>query len=276
MNQLGMCILKEYTEAKRRFRLLIFLGVPLLLAVLVLTSNLALPGLIKSLPAELFTNGSSEGMVQLLENMLPDNVSDSMGMYAADIGLFYVITVIALTSGLVTGELKRKQWILPVCADIKPQNMLLAKYIVYGCMSAGATFLGYTFYYLFALRFFVHNMNIFQFLICGLVLSLAVLWVSILSIAISVTSKKQWIAAATMIGLTLLTPDILYLLKLGRFFPTFMFTYVYHSGEVSDTTSLVISALVAIIMMAGMIIWSLKKTKKLKEVERMISNAAGN
>lgn len=265
MNQLGMCILKEYTETKRRYKLYAFLGVPLLLGFLVLISLIVLPSLIRTLPSEMFTtSGGSAGVAELLRAMLPDNVSGSMGMYAADMGLFYIITVIMLTSGVVTKEIKKKQWILPMCVGIKPKNMLLAKYIVYGCMSMSATFLGYTFYYIIALYYFDRDMSAIQFLACGSVFALAVLWVTILSIGLSVTSKKQWIAASSMIATTLLTPDILYLFKFGRFLPTFMLTYVYNSGQISDKSSLIVSIIVSLLTMGGMIVWSLKAIKKIK------------
>jgi ABC-type transport system involved in multi-copper enzyme maturation permease subunit len=160
---------------------MLFLGVPLLLGVIVFASIIMLPVLIESLPAEMFTtSGGSEGVAELLQSMLPNNVSGSVAMYAADMGMFYIITVIAITSGVVTKEIKKKQWILPVCAGIKPKNMLLAKYIVYGCLSMAATFLGYTVYYIVSLCFFDKDMGIMQFLVCGSIFSFAVLWVNIL------------------------------------------------------------------------------------------------
>lgn len=265
MNRLGMCIRKEYIETKRRYKLYAFFGVPILLGFMVLASLILLPSLIETLPSEMFTtSGGSEGVAELMQSMLPNNVSGSIAMYAADMGMFYIITVIAITSGVVTKEIKKKQWILPMCAGIKPKNMLLAKYIVYGCLSMLATFLGYTVYYIVSLCFFAKDMSVIQFLICGGIFSLAVLWISVLSIALSVISKKQWIAASSMIATALLTPDILYLFRFGRFLPTFMLTYVYNSGLISDRSSLIVSILIAIIMMIGMIIGSLKSIEKIK------------
>ena len=67
-----------------------------------------------------------------------------------------------------------------------------------------------------------------------------------------------------MIATVLLTPDILYLFRLGRFLPTFMLTYVYNSGLIRDRSSLIVSVLVAIMMMAVIIIESLRSIEKIR------------
>lgn len=230
MSRLSLCMKKDRAEFLRSKKLavcIIFLSV-FMVFVLALTAIVPQLSKIISSDVEMIATGITT-MVEFLRNYFPNLLTESMGFYSTEIGLFYSILVIAFSFSVLPKEIKSGRLILPICNGYQQKEIFISKQIVYALFCSIPAGVSYFLYYLIGSTFLIKDGGIVFGIIGALATCFNVFSIVCITIALSVIYKHSVMVIITM-GLTVAaSPDLLFYLPFGRFIPTYMLTYLNYS-----------------------------------------------
>ncbi len=268
MKQLVNTIKKDLKEFVRSRKNILFLVILLALGLLVFGSTKIIPGLLSMLMSkspEMVTD--MIGLTNLIGTLFPEDVKASMGIFASDICILYTIVIALVCHGLLPKEIKNGVWIQPINAGYTRRVLVCGKGLVYSMGAALPAWVVYHLYYLLAMTQLEYNFSYGQCLLNGLVIAIVIYSVTNITILLSVVYKNSIWAAITVIGVVLVAPDLLTFLSFGKYFPTYLFTFVYTSG--SNVVDLIVPIVLMVIVQLLILMAAMKKVEKV-EIERGI------
>lgn len=268
MKQLVNTVKKDLKEFVRSRKNILFLVILLVLALLVFGATKIMPGLLSMLmdkSPDMVTD--MLGLTNLIGTLFPEDVKASMGIFASDICVFYTIIIALVCHGLLPKEIKSGVWIQPINAGYTRRVLVCGKSLVYGLGAALPAWVVYHLYYLLAMTQLEYNFSYGQCLLNGLVLAFVIFSVTNITILLSVAFKNSIGAAITVIGVVIVAPDLLTFLSFGKYFPTYLFTFIYTSG--SNAMDLVVPIVLMVLVQLLVLMTAMKKVEKV-EIERGI------
>lgn len=232
MSQLICCLKKDIIEIIRNKRIAMFNFLLFGISAMVLITTLAFPDLI-SILVEKAPDVMSDGtqIEVLMQKLFPQSLKENMGIWSADVGIFFTIIIALVCCNIIPTEIKRGKWILIIKAGYCRQVLIASKILIYGIATAFPVFIMYNLYYGIAGLFLINNYSLNSVVVNSLVLSFAMFSISGLSISFSLICKNQLMASITIITTILAAPDILTLFSFGKIFPTHLLTFVYKSSD---------------------------------------------
>ena len=254
MKDIKTLIRKDIKELKRSKKLLILIVCEIVMSVMVLFATLLFPIFLS------FINNAAPDLLKNLGNidsvmtgLLPDDLSDCMGLWSADMGMFYTIVLTVLASMAIPNEIKACKWIIPVNAGFKKKNIVISKAIVYGIFGSVSVFVSYMLYYLIGLLYLERNFSFIHALINALALSVGFFAVAADSVLLSYIAKSAVLPAFLHMITILIVPDVFSLFDFGKYFPTHVFTFAYNS--LNRYNELVVPIAEIILIMALLLLW---------------------
>lgn len=232
MNPLLYCIKKDVMEIFRNKRNIIINGIILATIAMVLGTTLLFPSLIAQLAKRapnLISDGSQ--INNLMHKFFPQDVKGSMGIWTSDAITFLTIAIALMCCNLIPEEIKSGKWILVVQAGYTQNILLKSKLLAYGLCTALPSWLGYFVYYQLSKLLISDNYSLYIAICNATVFSIAVFSITVLCILVSLVCRGYVTAVITIITGALVAPDILTFFSFGRYFPTYILTFLYNSSN---------------------------------------------
>lgn len=232
MMTLMQCVRKDCLEFLREKRNLMFAGTLTAIGLVVLLSTLVIPTLLDKTIKSASILSQSTTINEIISRFFPQDLRGSIGIFSADVGIFYSMMVIIVTCGLIPSELRDGKWIIPVSVGVKPSDMLLSKLLTYGMLSAIPTFAFYMLYYFISSYFLTANFALVSALLNAVTLAFCVFAIIAISIAVSVRCRNRVVLAMlSLFATVMVVPDLMTFFTFGRYLPTYLLTFTYTSGE---------------------------------------------
>lgn len=246
-----MCIIKkDFREYMRGKKCIIFSAALFAIGAMVILTTMFFPTLFSVLAEKVPDIISDSISLDSIRYLFPDNLKDSMGMWASSIGTFYSILIVLMVHGLIRKEIKRGAWIFPVASGYKKDHLMLSKALVYGLGSALPVFIFTNIFFFLASTFLDNNLSFLRALLSSIVLAFAIFGIATITILTSVFFKSSIVTALSMIGIVMVAPDVLSLFSFGRYFPTYLLTFVY---TMESDFRMIIMPVVELISITGII-----------------------
>ena len=225
------CIKKDAVEFIRKKRSLLCSGILLVLSCMVLLMTRCLPPLLETLAGRATdTVLHTEDISQLMDKLFPQELSGSMGILSADIGVFYSAAIILMCCRVIPDEIRSGCWVLPLGAGYQRTHLLFSKALVYSIGTAVPVAVFYNAYYICASLFLSGDYTRPSAFVNSLVLGFAVFSIANLTIVSSALCKSSTLVAATALAIVVAAPDLLTYVPFGKLFPTYLLTHVYISS----------------------------------------------
>ena len=228
MTGIKCCISKDIKEVLRTGKLILFLSLSVGLAVLILLFTLLFTDIPDALAMEL-PGFDIQSLEDMMKTLYPRMVRESLGVFSYYIGFFYSLVTILVCHNILPKERKNGKWILPLEQGYTYKDFLIGKCTVYGILAWVSVFVSYIFYYIFANTFMMQNMKLGDAVALACIHGLNAFFILDLTILMSVWFKSGVPGAISMIATVLFVPDIMNFLPIGKYFPTYMLTFVYNS-----------------------------------------------
>lgn len=196
----------------------------------VLGMTLLLPGIVERLSVSTAIMNKGTSVTDFMRQFFPDDLSGSMKILAADIGVFYGITVVLLSYKAAPGELTSAKAILPFCAGYSRNKLLLSKQLTYSIMMAAPVYAFYMLYYVAASGFLTANYQIKDAAVNGFVLAFSIFVIINVTICLSMIYRTGYGVLLFMIGMIAAAPDVLSFFTIGKYLPTYLLTLTYRSN----------------------------------------------
>lgn len=241
------CINKDRLEFIRTRKNLICLLVLLACAAMVLLSTAFMPALLDRAMEVTDLMSKDMSISDFMAKFFPYDLKGSLGIFSSDIGIFYSLTIIVMTYSLMPNEISTGRLILPLCAGHSKNALFFSKQCVYGILCAIPVFPIYVMYYYIGVGFLANNYSFSSALFNALLWVIAEFSVVFFTIGLSVLYRHRFMSLASMGILIMIAPDILSFFKFGKYFPTYILTYLYSSNE--DPSSLVIPVALIVVLM---------------------------
>ena len=232
MNQIICCLKKDIIEIIRNKRIVMFNFLLFGISAMVLITTLIFPDLISILvekAPDIMSDGTQ--IEVLMQKLFPQLLKENMGIWSADVGIFFTIIIALVCGNIIPAEIKHGKWILVIEAGYHRQVLIGSKIVIYGIATAFPVFIMYNLYYGIAGLFLISNYSLVSAVLNSIVLSFVMFSIAGLSISLSVICKNQLMASITIITTILAAPDILTLFSFGKIFPTHLLTFVYESSD---------------------------------------------
>lgn len=188
-------------------------------------------------------------VLQVIKDFFTGDLATSISIYAADVGLFYAVMIVFFTFGLIPDEIKKGKLIIPLAAGYDKKTLALSKVIVYSIALGLPVIPGYLVYYWFGGIAYGFNFAFGHALYNAILLAFGMSAHACVSLALSMLYKYKLATMFSMIGFIIILPEIFARLSIGVYFPTYVYTYVFNSGE--NPLSTIIPILEMLIIMAG-------------------------
>lgn len=249
--------IKEFIRGKKNILCLIVL---FMIGFMVLGATLIFPDLIEELtikaPDIISDTQSIEG---LMSKLFPSDVAGSIGVFSSDIGVFYTMLISFMCFNMIPSEIKTGKWIIPLNMGYKSYHLLLSKCLVYGCGTTLPVFASYNLYYCIASMKLEVNFELKNAIINSVILSVAMFMIVVSTIMLSVLYKHSIFAALSILIVVMSVPDILTFFSFGRFFPTYILTFVYSSKSTYE--EVLIPVIILILCIVVLYIFAEKKIR---------------
>ena len=228
MNEYRCIIKKDFIECLRTGKLILFLVLGLGIAIFILGVTALFSDIPDFLEVELpgLDIASLEDMMTII---YPKMLKESLGVFSYYIGIFYSLIIILVTHGILPKERKKGKWILPIEQGYSARALVTGKTLVYATLSGAAVFISYLIYFAVAGTFMKHNMTLGNAFMCGMIHGLNIFLIVSFTMLMSVCFKSSIVAVISVLGSVLFVPDIMNYLPIGKYFPTYMLTFVYES-----------------------------------------------
>ncbi len=187
-------------------------------------------------------------VLQVLKDFFTGDLATSISIYAADVGLFYAVMIVFFTFGLIPDEIKKGKLIIPFAAGYDKKTLALSKVIVYSLSLGLPVIPGYLVYYWIGGAIYGFNLEFGHALYNALLLAFGMGAHACVSLGLSMLYRYKLLTMFSMIGLIIILPEIFGRVSIGKYFPTYIYTYVFNSGV--DPISTLIPIIGMLIVMA--------------------------
>ena len=265
--QLILALKKDILEYIREKKFFLYSGTLLCITIIMILVSRFLPDLmnaaINNIP-HIISN--VETIVNTISDLFPNNIKENIGIFSSEIIIFYGSFVIFSTYNIISNEIKRGKWILPLCSGYKPITLVLSKSIVYPFFIALPCFIFYNFYYLICISFLENNYYFTTVIINSFILFFIIFFSAFATILLSIIYSKPFLSATTMFVYVAVAPDIFVLFSFGKFLPTHLFSYLYMSG--CNFIELIIPILLCVVLSIILIVLTIRKLPKICMINR--------
>lgn len=264
------CLQKDIKEYFRTGKIFIFTGTLLGLSILVVFTTWCVPIL-----GMLMKDASPEivrafgYMEQIINELVPTDVMNNIGFWAADVGLFYTVVIAIVCSTLLPNEIKNGKWIIPLNCGYKPWHFVLSKCLVYGIGTAVAETVVQCLYYAGVKMALLDNYSFADCLAGALLFGSLCGCVTVLTILTSVCSKHSAVSCAGVMFCAIVLPDVFLAFDMCEWLPTYLFTFAYNSG--TDYASVVIPWVIMIALTVCAYVVAIWRVKSRRFQENMVS-----
>jgi len=162
-------------------------------------------------------------------------LKESLGIFSSDVGIFYSLLVICITFSLLPNEIEKGKMILAVCAGYSKNAFFLSKQITYVFFCAIPVMPIYIIYFIIGSTFLENNIDINHVIINAIVALIIELLISSRTIALSVIYRHKYAALISMASTIVILPDFISLFSFGKYFPTYLLSYIYSSSSEIET-----------------------------------------
>ncbi|MDY3829448.1 MAG: hypothetical protein SOZ65_00720 [Erysipelotrichaceae bacterium] len=258
MKALIACIRKDIFEFLRQKKNIVCTIVLIGLGTMVLSVTNIFPTLLTQLsiksPKLISDPTAMNGM---FAKMFPSDIRGSLGILSSDIGVFYTIVVVLMCHSLLPSEIQKGKWIMPINSGINVSKLVASKCLVYSTGMAFPVVVVINLYYYTASYFLINNIKWSNVLINSFVLGIAIASIVSITIITSLIYKHSIVAALSVIIVVSTAPDILTMFSFGKWFPTYLLTFVYNSE--SNLALLMVPTLIMIVIIIVLYFISVKK-----------------
>lgn len=248
------CLNKDRLEFIRSRKNLVCPIVLIGCAAMVLLSTAYMPLLLDKAMQVTDLMSSDMSISAFMEKFFPNDLKGSLGIFSSDIGIFYLLTVIIMTFSLLPNEISTGRLVLPLCAGHGKNTLFISKQMVYSILCSFPVFPIYILYYYIGAGFLLINYAFKSVLINAVLWFFSVFSVVYITIGLSVIYKHKYMSLATMAVIILMVPDMLSFFKFGKYFPTYILTYLYSSNTEPKSLVIPIISLFAIMAILDLII----------------------
>ena len=265
------CLRKDIKEYVRTGKLFIFAGTLLGLSILVVFTTWCVP-----LLRILMQNASDEivlavgYMEQIINELVPMDVQNNVGFWAADVGLFYTVVIAIVCSTILPGEIKCGKWIMPQNCGYKPWHFILSKCIVYGVGTAVSETLVQCLYYVGIRTVLVDNYSFSDCFIGAVLFGSLCGCVTVLTMLTSLCGKYTAVSCAGVMFCVIVLPDVFLAFDVCEWLPTYLFIFAYNSQ--TDYSSVVIPWILLVALLFVTYFVALWRVKSRKYMNNMVRN----
>lgn len=263
MNRYRCLIKKDIKECLRTGKLILFLALSFGIAFMILGITV------------LFTNIPDELSVQLpgfdiesLEDMMsviyPKMTRGSLGVFSYYIGVFFTLIIVIVTHSILPKERTNGKWILPIEQGYEAREIVASKTLVYSTFAGCSVFISYMFYFFVASTFMLRDMPFVDAFSLALIHGLNLFFILANTMLLSVCFRSGVVAAISTLGTVLFVPDIMNYMPIGKYFPTYMLTFVYDTR--SDYGSLVGPLILNILVLIITYYWAVIRVSSKKTI----------
>lgn len=259
MKELFCCMKKDLLEFMRAKRNLFFMGVLVGLAIMVLSMTQSFPFLIEELMKKKPDFISDPDSIhQMLAKLFPQDVKANLGIWSSDVGIFYTIVTVLTVYNILPNEIQEGKWIFPIAVGYKNEVLILSKSLVYSVGAAFPVMVIYNLYYMISSYMLLDNYTMKSAMFNSVILGISIFSIVNITIMASLIYKHAIINAVSMIVMIMAFPDIMTMFSFGKFFPTYLLTYVYSSRE--EWMSVIIPMIILVILQLIIAKFAIKKS----------------
>lgn len=232
MSPLLCCFKKDVVEFFRNKKNVLINGIIVATIAMVLGTTLLFPTLIEQVverAPDLISDGSQ--IDNLMRKLFPQDVKGSMGIWSADAIIFLTIAITLICCNLIPEEIKSGKWILVIQAGYEQKVLLKSKILAYGLCTALPSWIGYFTYFQLSKLFLNDNYSLKVAICNATIFSMAVFSIVVLSVLLSLICRGYITAVITIITSVVAAPDVLTVFSFGRYFPTYILTFLYNSSD---------------------------------------------
>lgn len=263
MRVLIACIKKDLREFLRYRKNILCTSILMIICIMVLAVTNIFPMLLTQLLIKSPNLVSDSTVVyEMFTKMFPTNIRGSLGIVASDIGTFYTIVVVLICHSILPTEIREGKWIIPINTGISGNNLVASKSIVYSIGMSLPVFVIMNIYYYTASFFLENNITWIVVLINSIVLACSIAFIVAMTIMTSIIYKHSSVVALFIIFITLTAPDILTMFSFGKWFPTYLLTFVYNTESNIGLIFIPLLAMVCILIISFVL--SVNKCKKIE------------
>ena len=265
MSAFKACLKKDMLEMLRTKKLWIFLGLSVAMMAFAAVMFLFMDAVV--------ADGSSAGLTQEeLDSLLAifeANYLNSIMFFSSSMNTYFVLVVIILIAKIIPNEIKNKQWINPISAGIKPQQIIASKIIV----TVGTVFVTALIGCVLHLIFTVcccapEGVTIGTLIYSYVMLLVYILFFAVCAISLSAICKRTWLTILILLGSLILLPDMLSAVVLEGGYTLGVYTPFLFGSEsmvpmyaTFTPTVWVVSVLLTVGISAGLIVWAILSNK---------------
>jgi len=184
----------------------------------------------------------------IIENaLLTKNISSLIGLVSSSYILLMIIFYTILYSNKIITELENKAWLIFTNSNFNVFSIVLSKIIVFGLSSGSLMSLVYLITYV-SLSHFILDVPFTFIIIRSFVVFLVFFLTTSLTILISVLTKNKTFVISTILSVFVLLPDLLFMLNINRYFPTYSITFIFSSDPFNHYLMLSLLSLIFIML----------------------------
>ena len=228
MDRLKKVLSKDIKECLRTGKILVFLILAFGIALMIMMFTVVFTNIPDVLTYEL-AGFNIEDLEDMMKVLYPKMMKESLGVFSYYIGVFYSLIVIIISHAILSKEIKRGNWILPIQKGYQPREFLISKCIIYGSLAAASVFVSYMFYYFVSFTFMERNITFGNAFLLAIIHGLNLFFIVSYTILISVSFKSPIIGAISMIATVMFVPDLLNYFPFAKYLPTYSLNFVYES-----------------------------------------------
>lgn len=265
MNVTKYCIKKDFSEFMRRYKWLICSLVVFFCGLLTLFVSWAMPIMNQALSGFVDAGmGESLSAFDELSKMFPDNVRGSLAAFLSMVMVYYGLTAVLVTVGAIPKEIRKGKWIAPINSGIRIRQLLVSKIVVWSSLTGFISVIGYVVYYMIAGMIFENDLSLCSMLWFALWLWWSVFFVTAETMALSGVCGNKIVPLITVLPCIIAVADVLSMFEIGKYFPTYILTYVTVLESSEPWTVVIIPFLEGVIGLALTIMWAQKRAKKIR------------
>ena len=241
-------IKKDIKEVLRTGKLILFLALSFGIAFMIMGITVLFTDIPDELTVQLpgFDIESLESMMRMI---YPKMTRGSLGVFSYYLGVFFTLITVIVTHSLLPKERAKGKWILPIEQGYEAREIVASKTFCYSTFAGCSVFISYMFYYMVANTFMERDMPFLNALFCAFIHGLNLFFILANTMLLSVCFRSSVVAAISTLGTVLFVPDIMNYMPIGKYFPTYMLTFVYDSrSDYSSVTGPLILNIVVLII----------------------------
>jgi hypothetical protein len=179
--------------------------------------------------------------------LLTKNISALIGLVSSSYIIIMIVFYTVLYSNKIISDLDNKAWLIFTNSNFSLLSIVFSKIIVFGLSSGSLMTLVYLLTYV-SLSHYIMDVPFTFIVVRSLVVFLVFFLITSLTILISVISKNKTFVISTILSFFVFLPDLLFMLNINRYFPTYSITFIFSSDALDHYLLLALFSLILIML----------------------------